>query len=25
MYQAYNNHDYKIPVIGEWASKQAAN
>ena len=24
MYKAYNNETYKIPVIGEWASKQAA-
>jgi uncharacterized membrane protein len=24
MYKAYNNEAYKIPVIGEWASKQAA-
>jgi len=24
MYKAYNNETYKIPVIGDWASKQAA-
>jgi uncharacterized membrane protein len=24
MYKAYNNETYMIPVIGEWASKQAA-
>jgi len=24
MYKAYSNETYKIPVIGEWASKQAA-
>ncbi len=23
MFKAYNNETYKIPVIGEWASKQA--
>jgi uncharacterized membrane protein len=24
MYKAYNNETYMIPVLGEWASKQAA-
>jgi len=24
MYKAYNKETYKIPVIGEWAAKQAA-
>ena len=24
MYKAYNNETYMIPIIGEWASKQAA-
>ena len=24
MYKAYNNETYKIPVLGEWASRQAA-
>jgi uncharacterized membrane protein len=24
MYKAYNNETYKIPVIGDWASKQVA-
>jgi len=25
MYKAYNNETFMLPVIGEWASKQAAN
>ena len=24
MYKAYNNENYKIPVLGDWAEKQAA-
>ena len=24
MYKAYNNETYMIPILGEWASKQAA-